>query len=669
MNTLLQIDNLKVRFFTKDGIVQAVDGISYDLRPGEMLGVVGESGCGKSVTALSVMRLLMEPVGEIAGGKILFRGKDLAPLKESTMRSWRGHKMAMIFQDPMTSLNPVLTVGYQLEETLKIHSKATKAERHKRMIEVLQLVGIPDPERRLSHYPHQMSGGMRQRVMIAMGLACNPELLIADEPTTALDVTIQAQILELLGELQEKLHMGVILISHDLGVVSEMAQRIVVMYAGKIVEKGKTEALFENPLHPYTVGLLESMPKLREPHEKRQNLATIPGMVPSPFAMPRGCRFHPRCPFATPRCTSEEPPFFKLSPEHEVACWLYERSRKTNFSGAFRSPETSQNSFPEKSGEILLEVKHIKKYFPLNSSWRKPCLLKAVEDVSFSLERGETLGLVGESGCGKTTTAKMIAGLEKPTEGSIFFEGRDLGKLDKGERRQLSRKIQMIFQDSYSSLNPRMTAREIVAEGLEIHRIGTSAEREQAVRQALEDAGLGPEFLNRYAHQFSGGQRQRLGIARALVMKPELIICDEPVSALDVSIQAQVINLLQELQQKKGFSYLFVAHDLSVVRHISDRVAVMYLGHMMEMAATDKLFENWQHPYTEALLSAVPEVGCEKKGRILLEGDVPSPMEAPPGCPFANRCHRKEGERCFLEKPPLREIGKDHFVACWRQIG
>ena len=667
MNTLLQIHDLKVRFFTKDGMVHAVDGISCDLRPGEMLGIVGESGCGKSVTALSVMRLLMEPAGQIAGGKILFRGKDLVPLRESTVRSWRGRKMAMIFQDPMTSLNPVLTIGYQLEETLKIHSKAAKGERHKRMIEVLQLVGIPDPERRLSHYPHQMSGGMRQRVMIAMGLACNPELLIADEPTTALDVTIQAQILELLGDLQKKLRMGVILISHDLGVVSDMAQRIVVMYAGKIVEKGRTGALFEKPLHPYTVGLLESMPRLREPHEKRQHLATIPGMVPSPFAMPRGCRFHPRCPFAMQQCTSEEPPFFSPSPEHDVACWLYETSPEVDFSQAFRSPDTSRISFPKTTGEILLEARHIKKHFPLRSSWRKPILLKAVEDISFSLRRGETLGIVGESGCGKTTTAKMIAGLEKPTEGSIFFEGRNLESMGKGERRQLSRKIQMIFQDSYSSLNPRMTAREIVAEGLEIHRIGTLPEREDAVRQALEDAGLGPEFLNRYAHQFSGGQRQRLGIARALVMEPELIICDEPVSALDVSIQAQVINLLQELQRKKGFSYLFVAHDLSVVRHISDRVAVMYLGHMMEMAATDELFENWKHPYTEALLSAVPEVGPHKKERIILEGDVPSPVNTPEGCPFANRCHRKQGEQCHYKKPPLVEVGKNHLVACWRE--
>lgn len=667
MKNLLQIENLKTHFFTERGVVHAVDGVSFGVGPGEMLGVVGESGCGKSVTALSVMRLLSEPVGRIVEGRILFEDKDLAAVSESEMRTWRGRKMAMIFQEPMTSLNPVLTVGYQLEEVLKIHSKATRRERFDRMREVLELVGIPDPVRRLADYPHQMSGGMRQRVMIAMGLACNPDLLIADEPTTALDVTIQAQILELLAELQKKLNMGVILISHDLGVVSEMARRIVVMYAGKVVESGETDALFASPLHPYTVGLLESIPRLDRRHDESGDLATIPGMVPPPFSRLGGCRFHPRCPFVTDRCLIEEPPLFDEGKGHRVACWLYEKGVGSglDLSGAYRSETGPVLSPGGSSCEKLLEVADLKKHFSVRSRWGERRVLKAVDGLSFSIRRGETLGLVGESGCGKTTVSKMIVGLEKPTEGRVLFRGQDMAAMDRARRRQLSRKIQMIFQDPYSSLNPRMTVREIVGESLVVHNIGSPAEREDRVARALADAGLDPELMDRYPHQFSGGQRQRIGIARALVMEPELIVCDEPVSALDVSIQAQVINLFRALQRERGFTYLFVAHDLSVVRHISDRVAVMYLGRIMEMAETDELFEKGRHPYTEALLSAVPEVGPERKRRIILEGDVPSPMNVPKGCPFSSRCHRKKGPICSRETPPLVDVGGEHFVACW----
>ncbi len=667
MKNLLQIENLKTHFFTERGVVHAVDGVSFGVGPGEMLGVVGESGCGKSVTALSVMRLLSEPVGRIVEGRILFEDKDLAAVSESEMRTWRGRKMAMIFQEPMTSLNPVLTVGYQLEEVLKIHSKATRRERCDRMREVLELVGIPDPVRRLADYPHQMSGGMRQRVMIAMGLACNPDLLIADEPTTALDVTIQAQILELLAELQKKLNMGVILISHDLGVVSEMARRIVVMYAGKVVESGETDALFASPLHPYTVGLLESIPRLDRRHDESGDLATIPGMVPPPFSRLGGCRFHPRCPFVTDRCLIEEPPLFDEEKGHRVACWLYEKGVGSglDLSGAYRSETGPVLSPRGGSCEKLLEVADLKKHFSVRSRWGERRVLKAVDGLSFSIRRGETLGLVGESGCGKTTVSKMIVGLEKPTEGRVLFRGQDMAAMDRRKRRELSRKVQMIFQDPYSSLNPRMTVREIVGESLVVHNIGSPAEREDRVARALEDAGLDPELMDRYPHQFSGGQRQRIGIARALVMEPELIVCDEPVSALDVSIQAQVINLFRALQRERGFTYLFVAHDLSVVRHISDRVAVMYLGRIMEMAETDELFEKGRHPYTEALLSAVPEVGSERKRRIILEGDVPSPMNVPKGCPFSSRCHRKKGPICSRETPPLVDVGGEHFVACW----
>ncbi len=669
MERLLDIQDLKTHFFTEDGVVRAVDGVSYDVCPGEMVGVVGESGCGKSVTSLSVMRLLPEPMGRIVNGKVLFQDCDLSTLPEKKMRNVRGCKMAMIFQEPMTSLNPVLSVGYQLDEVLGIHSDLSSVDRHARCVELLDLVGIPDPARRLQDYPHQMSGGMRQRVMIAMGLACNPELLIADEPTTALDVTIQAQILELLADLQKKLHMGVVLITHNLGVVAEMAQRIVVMYAGKVAERAKTEDLFAAPAHPYTAGLLESIPKLHQKKGERTDLATIPGMVPHPSQFPGGCRFHPRCPFVMEKCREEEPPLFEIADEHQVACWLYESGRPESdldLKGAFLSA-TASTERKRTCDERLLEVRGLKKHFAIKSRWGEHKVVKAVDGVSFCVRRGETLGLVGESGCGKTTTGKVIVGLEEPTEGQVLYKGLDLASMHAAERRRLSRKVQMVFQDPYSSLNPRMTVKEIVSESLNVHRlVKNDDERKERVAEALRDSGLDPAYMNRYAHEFSGGQRQRIGIARSLIMNPELIVCDEPVSALDVSIQAQVINLLQKLQSEHDLTYLFVAHDLSVVRHISDRVVVMYLGQVMESAETDVLFEEWKHPYTEALLSAVPEpVPNSDKKRIVLQGDVPSPINPPKGCPFNTRCPRKKGVVCEQERPPLIDLGDGHEVACW----
>lgn len=674
MDNLLEVHDLKTHFFTDDGVVRAVDGVSFSVRPGQMLGIVGESGCGKSVTAFSISRLLPEPLGRIVNGKILFDGVDLASLSEEKLREYRGSRIAMIFQEPMTSLNPVLTIGYQLEEVLAIHGYSSKSERHKRAVEVLGLVGIPDPEQRLSNYPHQMSGGMRQRAMIAMGLACSPDLLIADEPTTALDVTIQAQILELLSDLQKKLNMGVILITHNLGVVAEMAQDIMVMYAGKIVEKTSAKELFLHPSHPYTVGLLESIPKLNIQKNQRSQLATIPGNVPHSFNYPAGCRFSPRCPFALERCSTEEPPFFSAADDtHQIACWLYENTRiipKKDMAQAYTSTillpsiKRDRQASPE-----LLKIENLSKYFSIRSKTGKQLTVKAVEDISLTVHKGEVLGLVGESGCGKTTTGKLIAGLESPTAGSILYDGQDLVNISGNEKRNMCRKIQMIFQDPYSSLNPRMTVEDIVGEGLDIHRLFTSPEdRKDKISRALLDSGLSPDYMSRYPHEFSGGQRQRIGIARALVMNPELVICDEPVSALDVSIQAQVINLLQALQRNRGLTYLFVAHDLSVIRHISDRVAVMYLGRIMEIAETDELFDNWKHPYTEALLSAIPNFSQQEEDRqqrIILEGEIPSPINPPSGCPFRTRCFKKKGAICETTFPPLVDLGGGHRVSCW----
>lgn len=541
-------------------------------------------------------------------------------------------------------------------------------------MEVLGLVGIPDPKQRLSNYPHQMSGGMRQRAMIAMGLACSPDLLIADEPTTALDVTIQAQILELLSDLQKKLNMGVILITHNLGVVAEMAQDIMVMYAGKIVEKASAKELFLHPSHPYTVGLLESIPKLKVQKNLRSQLATIPGNVPHSFDYPAGCRFSPRCPFALERCSMEEPPFFSAADgTHQIACWLYENDRLFPQKDMARA-YTSTNLLPliKRDRQVspeLLKIENLSKYFCIRSKTGKQLTVKAVEDISLTVHKGEVLGLVGESGCGKTTTGKLIAGLESPTVGSILYDGKDLVNISGSEKRNMCRKIQMIFQDPYSSLNPRMTVEDIVGEGLDIHNLFTSSkDRKGKISRALLDSGLSPDYMSRYPHEFSGGQRQRIGIARALVMDPELVICDEPVSALDVSIQAQVINLLQALQRNRGLTYLFVAHDLSVIRHISDRVAVMYLGRIMEIAETDELFDNWKHPYTEALLSAIPNFSQQEEDhqqRIILEGEIPSPINPPSGCPFRTRCFKKKGTICEKSFPPLVDLGGGHRVSCW----
>lgn len=668
MEKLLEIRELKTCFNTEEGLVRAVDGVSFEIGRGEMVGVVGESGSGKSVTALSVMRLLFGSSGKIEAGQILWNDRDLVSLKEKEMMTIRGNRIGMIFQEPMTSLNPVLRVGSQVEEVLAIHSGLSRRARRERAAELFDLVGIPDARRRLDDYPHQMSGGMRQRVMIAMSLACNPELLIADEPTTALDVTIQAQILELLAELQRKLGMGVIFITHNLGIVARMAHQVVVMYAGKVVEKAPTRELFRNPSHPYTIGLLESIPKLNLRKEERSALATIPGMVPSPLDYPQGCRFSPRCPLAGAECRTAVPGVFELKEGHTVMCDLYGGRKRPPSALALREAYCSGDFLPfaaARRGEEILAVSKLTKQFHVSGKDREKRVLTAVKDVCFSVAEGETLGIVGESGCGKTTVGKMVMGLEKPTGGSVVYRGEPIESARGQARRDLCRKIQMVFQDPFSSLNPRMTVREIISEGRVIHGLPRGRDR---IAEALEEVGLQPDYMDRYPHEFSGGQRQRIGIARALAVNPELLVCDEPVSALDVSVQAQVINLFQRLQADRGLTYLFIAHDLSVVRHIADRVLVMYLGQIMETGPVDALFENPFHPYTEALLSAIPEiesVECGKRPLILLPGDLPSPYSPPQGCLFSTRCPRKISEVCDQKRPPLKDLGEGRFCACW----
>lgn len=535
MEPLLKIENLQVSFMSREKEFEAVKGVSFNVNKGETLGIVGESGSGKSVTARSIMRLLPSPPSLLKDGEIMFLGKDLVNASDQEMEAIRGKDISMIFQDPMTSLNPTMRIGQQLTETMLKHTKGLgKTQAKAEAIELLRLVGIPKPEVRFAQYPHEFSGGMRQRAMIAIALACRPKLLIADEPTTALDVTIQAQILNLMKHMQEKFGTAIILITHDLGVVAGMCDRVVVMKDGEIVEKGTTEEIFEQATHPYTLRLLNALPKL---HEKKK-------AKPAP----------------------------RISEEINAK-------------------------------EPLLEVKALKQHFDLG----KGQVLKAVDDISFYIKPGETLGLVGESGSGKSTTGRAILRLNEPTAGEVLYQGIPVNQLTAKEMKMMRRHMQMIFQDPYASLNPRFKIIDIIGQALDIHKlVKNKQERRKRVEELLEMVGLEKEHAMRYPHEFSGGQRQRIGIARALAVEPKFIVCDEPLSALDVSIQAQVVKLLEDLQQKLGLTYLFIAHDLSMVKHISDRVAVMFGGKIVELAESEELYANPQHPYTKSLLAAIP---------------------------------------------------------------
>jgi len=563
MADLLTINNLCVEFKTSEGVTKAVDNVSFNLEEGKTLGIVGESGSGKSVTSLAVMRLIPNPPGQITGGQILFQGQDLSLLSEHQMRKIRGNKISMIFQEPMTSLNPVFTVGFQISEALILHQGMNKKQALDKTLELMDQVGIPNPRARVNAYPHEMSGGQKQRVMIAMAIACSPKLLIADEPTTALDVTIQKQVLELLQKLQETYKMSMLFITHDLGVIADIADDVVVMYRGKIVEKAPTEKLFTNASHPYTKGLLACRPSLIH-HPKR--LATV-----SDFMNEDG---------------TERPVDHAKLKEAKI-------HRNT----------TDANP-------VLLELKNVKKYFPIRGgifggvkSW-----IKAVDDVSFEVRRGRTVGLVGESGCGKTTLGRTILRLIEPTEGQIIYNGVDVTKLSREEMRAMRRKMQIIFQDPYASLNPRMTVGSAIMEPMVIHEIGANAaERQEMAADLMRRVGLDPKFLSRYPHEFSGGQRQRICIARALAVKPEFIICDESVSALDVSIQAQILNLLLDLQDEFKLTYIFISHDLAVVKFISDEVVVMNNGQLVEMKDAVSIYERPEQEYTKKLLSSIPK--------------------------------------------------------------
>ncbi len=660
---VLEIEDLHVHFVTSHGTVRAVEGVTYSVYPGEMVAIVGESGSGKSVSALAVMRLLPPNSARIIKGKILFQGQSLLDLDAEAMRQVRGRSISMIFQEPMTSLNPVLSIGLQIKEPLLIHMGMTEEQATDRAVELLTLVGITDPKNRLAQYPHQLSGGMRQRVMIAIGLACNPKLLIADEPTTALDVTIQAQILELMKDLSRRLGFAVVIITHNLGIVARYADRVNVMYAARIVESGTAERVFARPLHPYARGLLAAVPRLDR--GRSMKLATIDGAPPNLLNPPEGCRFRPRCRFALEAC-AHVPPLLEVEPGHFAACHRTPEIERLDM--ALEPATTHDVAAGSAAAKPMLDIRKASKFFPVGGGFLggEAKVVRAVNEVSLTVRAGETLGLVGESGCGKSTLGRLVLRLDDPTGGEILFDGVDLANMKRRDMIAIRKRMQVIFQDPYSSLNPRMTVGQIIGEPMMVHEILPKDKIDDRVSELLQLVGLYPYMAVRYPHELSGGQRQRVGIARALAVNPQVIVCDEAVSALDVSIQGQVINLLEDLQQKLGLTYLFIAHDLAVVRHISTRVAVMYLGRIVELSDSAELFANPKHPYTQALLAAAPipdPVVERSRPRTIIKGELPSPLNPPSGCVFHPRCPLAT-EECKQAVPAQRELSPGHLVAC-----
>ncbi|MFK4034308.1 dipeptide ABC transporter ATP-binding protein [Nonomuraea wenchangensis] len=677
MRPVLEVTDLGVTF----GGVPAVRGLGYTVRPGEVLAVVGESGSGKSVAAAAVMGLL--PRGARVTGSVRLHGRELIGAPARELDALRGRTISMVFQDPLSALTPVYRVGDQIAEAVRVHQRVSRENAQVKAVELLELVGIPRPAERALAFPHEFSGGMRQRVMIAMAIANDPDVIICDEPTTALDVTVQAQVLEVLKTAQRETGAAIIMITHDLGVVAGFADRVLVMYAGRPVEVGGVDDVYYRPRMPYTVGLLGSVPRL-DRHGGR--LTPIEGSPPSPGALPPGCPFAPRCPLRVAACDEGEPPLYEVGEGHRAACIRWEEVRPAEAAdpagptgpagtggdgGDGAEPPAGPRARHQRT---VLEVSGLVKDYPLVKGAvfrRRVGTVHAVAGVGFDIREGETLALVGESGSGKTTTLTQILELAAPQAGRIVVLGRDTSRLGRGERTAIRRDLQVVFQDPLASLDPRMTVHDIVAEPLRTHGRRQPGRR---VAELLALVGLDPEHAARYPQDFSGGQRQRVGIARALALEPRLLVLDEPVSALDVSIQAGVINLLGALRARLGLSYLFVAHDLAVVRHLADRVAVMYLGRIAEIGRIDAVYDAPMHPYTQALLSAIPlpDPARERsRRRILLEGDLPSPADPPTGCRFRTRCPKFRAELtdderglCVQVEPDVRTLGEDHGAAC-----
>jgi peptide/nickel transport system ATP-binding protein len=656
--TVLEVRNLCVEVPGANGPVRLVEDVSFEVRRGEVFGLVGESGSGKSLTMLAVLGLLPAPL-RLAGGSIRLHGREIAAASFAEMRKLRGKTVSMIFQDPMTSLNPVRRVGSQIDEAIRLHNPDwNRARIRDRSIALMDMVGIPNPAWRYRQFPNEFSGGMRQRVMIAIAMANDPDLLIADEPTTALDVTIQAQVMGVLADVRRRTGAAMVLITHDLGLVAETADRIAVMYAGRLMEQCPADTIFTAPSHPYTAGLEASLPDLE--HESAA-LYSIPGNVPDPSQRPPGCPFHPRCAVSAgrARCAEERPAMRPTGAGRLAACHFAEET--PDWARARRAEMVQAERRVEKAaGEPVLCVENLVKTFRVRRHWRRETLM-ALRGVSFAIAKGRTLGLVGESGCGKSTLGRAVLRLFEVSGGRIAVNGEDMTHASGSRLRARRRDLQVVFQDPYSSLDPRFTVHEVIAEPL---RIQGRYSPEQ-VHALLQHVGLSPEAGRRRPGQFSGGQRQRIAIARALALHPDILILDEAVSALDVSIQAQIINLLQSLQAELGLTYLFISHDLSVVRHISDEVAVMYLGSIVEIGPTRRVFEAPAHPYTAALLAAVPHPGRVRADTApAARGEIPDPLSPPSGCAFRTRCP-KAAERCAQAAPellPRTEPG--HLSAC-----
>jgi peptide/nickel transport system ATP-binding protein len=685
MAPLLEIEDLHTEIRLRRSTVHALDGVSLEVEAGECLGIVGESGSGKTMTALSIMQLL-PPGGHITGGKIVLAGSEISALDDHEMRHVRGNEIGMIFQDPMTSLNPTMTIGDQIAETVLLHRGADQKTALARAVEVLGLVGMPRPAERVGNYPHQLSGGMRQRVMIAMALACEPKLLIADEPTTALDVTIQKQILELIDDLRRRLGMAVILVTHDLGVIAGRADRAAVMYAGRVMETTTTTRLFANPRHPYTEALFGALPEKAVDGSER--LYSIPGMPPDLTIKQTSCRFAPRCRYAQDSCREREPELEGDSWEHAYRCFFPvghpgpdNEAARLEVSEAAAAPASRGRAAAPGTDAELLRIDHLVKNFTVTAGavlQRKVGEVSAVADVSFGIRKGQTFGMVGESGCGKTTVGRLIVGLEQANEGSIVLEGEDIVQLTRAglrrrsplsrwERRRRSPKVQLMFQDSYASMDPRMRVSTILREPLAIQHLGTRVQQTQKVAAMLDEVGLPRAAVDRYPHEFSGGQRQRLGLARALILQPQLIVADEPVSALDVSIQAQILNLMLDLQRDLSLTLLFISHDLSVVRYMSDTIGVMYLGKLVEVGPADDVYFRPVHPYTRGLIDTVPvadPVAARAREDKGVTGELPSAIHPPSGCRFRTRCPFAQ-DLCATAEPPLRPFTPaGHMAAC-----
>ncbi len=736
MATVLEIENLSTHIKLTRSVVQAVGNVDMRVDAGETLGIVGESGCGKSMTGLSIMGLL-PPGGSIVSGSVKLEGRELVGLKDEELRQVRGNEIAMIFQDPLTSLDPTKTIGYQVAEPVRLHKRASRSEALDRAVEVLNLVGLPRPKERLDDYPHQLSGGLRQRVMIAMALANEPKLLIADEPTTALDVTIQAQILALLRDLKDRLGMAMLLITHDMGVIAGHADRVNVMYAGRVVETAEVMQLFSEMHHPYTQALLASIPQLDQ--DARKALHAIPGLPPDLSHPPEGCRFAARCSRATDKCRTDEPSLSGKTFEHRFSCWhpvdgplalavigwggpdaestglLAPDATSIGEASAAGEPalvadapladsglagaDIGQGSAESRPAVVaagltltadgrlevterpveavaadgngvvpLLELRNLVKEFPVTSGimQRRVAAVHAVSDVSFSVPAGTTFGLVGESGCGKTTIGKLIVALEKPNSGSITLAGVDVSKLHGGDLRRKRRDLQLMFQDPHSSLDPRMRVGAIIGEPLAVQHLGSKRAQRDRVFELLGEVGLPQNAVERYPHEFSGGQRQRIGLARALTLNPRLIVADEPVSALDVSIRAQVLNLMKRLQATHGLTYVVISHDLAVVKYMANRIGVMYLGKLVELGSAQDIYERPAHPYTAGLIATIPApkpTAERAKKDVAIKGELPSPVNPPSGCRFRTRCKYAQ-ERCSVEEPQLRSFGPGHVAAC-----